>query len=127
MDLKEYQKAFKLVSKAMLFKPYQESRKYRLELDYLQTTIFFVAGEYSKAFDSFRVLITHETDDVIDKNTIWNLFALITNKMMDKRHHRYVLRLLFRKPSLVPLIIMNGNNSFVSGTYKYAIGTITYR
>ncbi|XP_065657266.1 general transcription factor 3C polypeptide 3 isoform X2 [Hydra vulgaris] len=122
MDLKEHQKAIKLVNKAILFKPYQESRKYRLELDYLQTTIYFVAGEYAKAFESFRILIMHETEEVIDKNTIWNLFALITNKMMDKRHHRYVLRLLFRKPLRVPLIMINGNNSFVSGTYKYAIG-----
>ena len=126
MKFKEYKKAINLVEKALIFKPYAESKKYRLELDYLQTTIFFVAGEYSKAFDSFRIILTHESENLIEQNAIWNLFALIVNKMLDKRHHRYTLRLLFKKPKLIPLIIQNGNNSHLSGTYKYAIGICLY-
>ena len=126
MKFKEYRKAVRLVEQAMLFKAYSESRKYRLELDYLQTTIHFVSGQYSKAFDCFRNLLAHESEKQINANAIWNLFTQIVNKMLDKRHHRFTLRLLFKRPKLIPLIIQNGNNSHLCGTYKYAIGNYIF-
>merc|ERR1712013_112835 len=73
-------------------------------------------------FDCFRNILAHEAEEQINGNAIWNLFAQIVNKMLDKRHHRFTLRLLFKRPKLIPLIIQNGNNSHLSGTYKYAIG-----
>ena len=60
------------------------------------------------------------------RNSIWNLFTQIVNKMLDKRHHRFSLRLLFKRPNHVPLIIQNGINSHLSGTYKYAIGKFIF-
>ena len=124
--MKESKKAISLIEQAMNFRPYGESKKYRLDLDYLLTTACFVSGEYSKAFDSFRNMLMHESEDVIEKNAIWDLFTAIVNKMLDKRHHRFTLRLLFKRPRLIPLIIQNGNNSHLSGTYKYAVGTFCF-
>lgn len=126
VKLKENKKAINLLDQALQYKPYTESKKYRLELDYLQTTLYFVSGEYSKAFDSFRVLISHEREAQINGTDVWNLFTQIANKMLDKRHHRYTLRFLFKKPKLIPLILHNGNNSHMSGTYKYAIGKCSF-
>jgi len=60
------------------------------------------------------------------KQSIILFFVQIVNKMMDKRHHRFSLRLLFKRPNHVPLIIQNGINSHLSGTYKYAIGETAY-
>jgi len=122
VTMKENKRAISIIEKAMIFKPYGESKKYRLDLDYLLTTVCFISGEYSKAFDSFRLLLMHESEAVIEKNTLWDLFTNIVNKMLDKRHHRFTLRLIFKRPKLIPLIIQNGNNSHLSGTYKYAIG-----
>ena len=121
--MKESKKAISLIEQAMNFRPYGESKKYRLDLDYLLTTACFVSGEYSKAFDSFRNMLMHESEAVIERNAVWDLFTAIVNKMLDKRHQRFTLRLLFKRPRLIPLIIQNGNNSHLSGTYKYAVGT----
>ena len=76
-EIQEFHKALVVLDAAVQFKPYSESKNYRLELDYYLTTTCLVAGEHSKAFDSFRVLFSHETEENKSRHTVWDLFNMI--------------------------------------------------
>ena len=77
VKIKEFSKAVTLLKQALEYKPYSESRKYRLDLDYLLTTTYFLAGDYSKAFDSYRLIMMHERNENINGIAIWNLFTQV--------------------------------------------------
>ena len=52
----------------------------------------------------------------------WNLFCQIITISQDLRHNRFCLRLSFKGPDNLPLVILNGHNSLVAGSYKHSLG-----
>ncbi len=114
--------ASEILEKALNFRPYCENKRYRFELDFLGMTVYFLTKEYLKAFDMFRWALIRSEKRGLHKPAMWNFFSLIVNNLHDRRYHRYVLRLLFKQPAILPLIITNGHNAFLCGSYKYALG-----
>ena len=97
------------------FPPYES---YVTELEVMCVGALFLTRKYRLAFDCLKLLISSHPEN----NVVWNMFARITAKTMDVRHHRYCIRLLLKNPDSLPLILSSGNNAFISGTYKFAIG-----
>ena len=114
-----------ILEKALTFRPYCENKRYRLELDFLGATVFFLIKDYNRAFDMFRWALIRSEKRALCKSAMWNFFARIVSNMHDRKYHKYVLRLLFKQPAVLPLIITNGHNAFLCGSYKYALGKKT--
>eukprot|EP00794_Sanderia_malayensis_P008278 gene8278-9162_t len=112
------------IEKALTFRPFCDNKRYRLEIDFLGATVYYLTSEYSKAFDMFRWALIRSEKKGLHRNSMWNFLARIVNNMNDRKHHKYILRLLFKQPAILPLIIMNGHNAFLCGSYKCALGLV---
>ncbi|KAL3869972.1 hypothetical protein ACJMK2_042592 [Sinanodonta woodiana] len=53
---------------------------------------------------------------------MWNLFQQVVMASPDGRHIRFCLRKLLQYPDNIPLGILNGHNSMVTGSYKHSLG-----
>lgn len=115
-------KAKEVVEKATSFRSFSENRRYRYELEFISATTYFLIGDYARAFDAFRWALVRAEKKGLNSPAMWNFFCRIVNNMPDRKNHKYILRMLFKHPAVLPLIIANGHNAFLSGSYKYAIG-----
>ena len=111
-----------LLDKAIDFRAYSDTRRYRVELDYVGATMYYVLGNFDKAFDMFRWIIFRGEEYTMNHPNVWNLYTRIVARMNDRKHHKYLLRLLFKHSNVIPLIMHNGHNAFLCGSYKYALG-----
>ena len=116
-------RAKEVVESASSFRSFSENRRYRCELEFISATTYFLTGDYTRAFDFFRFALSRTEKRGLDSSAMWNFFGRIISNMPDRKSHKYILRMLFKQPASLPLIIMNGHNAFLCGTYKYAIGT----
>ena len=124
VSLEQYSKACEIIDKSVSFRSFSENKRYRCELDFLSATTNFLARDYLKAFDAFRWALLRSEKRGLNSTAMWNFFCRITNNMPDRKGHKYVLRQLFKHPAILPLIIVNGHNTFLCGSYKYALGKI---
>eukprot|EP00795_Rhopilema_esculentum_P004300 gene4300-20500_t len=122
VSLEQYSKACEIIDKSASFRSFSENKRYRCELDFLSATTNFLARDYLKAFDAFRWALLRSEKRGLNSTAMWNFFSRITNNMPDRKGHKYVLRQLFKHPAILPLIIVNGHNTFLCGSYKYALG-----
>ena len=97
------------------FPPFES---HTIELETLCVTVLYLNHKYRLAFDCLKLLIAKYPEN----HVVWNMFSRITAKTSDSRHHRYCIRLLLKNPDSLPLILLSGNNAFVCGSYKFAIG-----
>jgi len=71
------------------------------------------------AFNYAREFIVKDVNNA----KLWNLFnTIITSNTEDTRHNKFLMRLTTRHPDNVPMGILNGHNTLLSGTYKYSLG-----
>ena len=115
-------KAKEVIEKASSFRSFSENRRYRCELEFISATTYFLIGDYSRAFDAFRWALIRTEKRGLNSPAMWNFFGRIVSSMPDRKSHKYILRMLFKQPASLPLIIVNGHNAFLCGSYKYAIG-----
>ena len=115
-------KASEVIEKASQFRSFSDNRRYRCELEFISATTYFLFGDYAKAFDSFRWALIRTEKRGVNSYAMWNFLGRIVQNMEDRKSHKYILRMLFKQPASLPLIIMNGHSAFLCGSYKYAIG-----
>ena len=57
-----------------------------------------------------------------ENNRCWNLLSLIISKSDDFRHNKFLIRFTDKHRRHLPLLMLNGHNSLVAGTYKISLG-----
>ena len=119
-------KAKEVVEKATSFRSFSDNRRYRSELEFISATTYLLTGDFTRAFDAFRWALTRSDKKGLSSPAMWNFFCRIVNNMPDRKYHKYILRMLFKHPAVLPLIIVNGHNAFLCGSYKYAIGKYSF-
>ena len=87
-------------------------------MELMAVSVFVITKKYRQAFDFLRILLNRKPEHPV----LWNILARVVVKTHDSRHHRFCLRVLLKLPDSIPLVIMNGHNAFLCGSYKYAIG-----
>ena len=120
-----YSKAWDLIEKLTSFRPYCENRRYKLDIDFVGASTYMVTGQHTKAFEMVRfAMLRSDKDRLLHSSAFWNFFTRIVNSIPDRKSHKYILRMLFKQPLMLPLIICNGHNAFLCGSYRYAIGKL---
>ncbi|XP_062510734.1 general transcription factor 3C polypeptide 3-like [Corticium candelabrum] len=76
-------------------------------------------GEYQFAFEYLRSLCQKKPASV----TLWNIMGQLFVRMLDKRTHKFVLRLLLKNPDTEPLLFICGHNSLNASSYRLALAT----
>ncbi|XP_032226353.2 general transcription factor 3C polypeptide 3 [Nematostella vectensis] len=87
------------------------------ELRFMSIAALFLVGRSRKAFDFLRQVVAENPQSFL----LWNMLGRVVGHSQDSRHHRYCLRMLIKYPDLLPLVVVNGHNSFTAGSFKFAI------
>ncbi|KAK3747555.1 hypothetical protein QZH41_015788, partial [Actinostola sp. cb2023] len=93
-------------------------KEYQHELEFMSVLASCLNKKYKLAFDYVRNVMNTQ----MAKQMMWNILSAVVCKTEDLRHHRYCMRLLTKHPDNVSLLILNGHNAFVAGSYKFAVG-----
>ena len=93
----------------------QEEKK---QLHLWAVVVSLNAGKALAAYDAVRHACNLQPYSV----AIWNLFNQVVNKAGNqKKHYKFVLRLLLRHPDSVPCMILIGHHCQMSGSTKMAL------
>uniref|UniRef100_A0A8C4RBA8 General transcription factor IIIC, polypeptide 3 n=1 Tax=Eptatretus burgeri TaxID=7764 RepID=A0A8C4RBA8_EPTBU len=109
-----------LIDTALEFYYFYEDRPKRKELECLGLSASLLGQDFRIAYNYILILL-----DNLESWQAWNIFNHIITHSQDTRHHRFCLRLLLKHPENLALIVLNGHNAFVAGSFKHALGMST--
>ena len=98
-----------------------KDKDYAKEIDFLCLIACMGNESYYFAYNIIRDYIMKNQEN----NRCWNLLGFIISKADDFRHNKFLLRLTVKKPESVPIMMLNGHNCLVAGTYKFSLAEYT--
>ncbi|EDV23087.1 uncharacterized protein TRIADDRAFT_58003 [Trichoplax adhaerens] len=93
-----------------------------IDLSMLCASASYLNSEYDTAYLYIKPICIENSNSM----AIWYLFNNIVLKLRDIRHIRFCNRLFAKNSSSIPLCILNGHNSVVSGSYKFALADYVF-
>uniref|UniRef100_UPI00358EFD87 general transcription factor 3C polypeptide 3 isoform X2 n=1 Tax=Myxine glutinosa TaxID=7769 RepID=UPI00358EFD87 len=106
-----------LIDTALEFYLFYDDRPKRKELECLGLSASLLGQDFRRAYNYMRLILL----DNLESWQAWNIFNHIITHSQDTRHHRFCLRLLLKHPENLALIVLNGHNAFVAGSFKHAL------